>query len=457
MTRYIVAGGVAAGMSAASRIRRLDPEAEILAFERSGYVSYGACGLPYFVGGLVERPEQLVHYTPDYFRSERRIEVAVRTEVERIDRERHEVTVRELASGERRTLRYDRLILATGARPSAPPVDGLELEGIYVLRLVEDGIRLRQALEERKGRAVVLGGGYVGLEAAEAMRRRGWEVTLVEALPQPMASLDPELAEAIVRELERNGVEVRLGEPVQGLEGDRSAGGGRGRVRRVVTRAGRIEADLVLVATGIRPNSELAVAAGIETGVRGAIRVDAEMRTSDPDVWAAGDCAETYHVVTGRPDWIPLGTTANKQGRIAGENAAGGHARFPGVAGTAVVKVFDLGVARTGLSLAEARAAGFDAEAVEVHQRSRAGYYPGGGRMIVRLVVERSSCRLLGGQLAGPPDAVKRIDTLAAALYARFTAEDLYSLDLAYAPPFAPVWDPLLMAARQALRGPRGD
>ncbi|MBX5465235.1 MAG: FAD-dependent oxidoreductase [Clostridia bacterium] len=452
MTRYVVAGGVAAGMSAASRIRRLDPEAEILVFERSGYVSYGACGLPYFVGGLIARPEQLVHYSADFFRSQRRIEVALHSEVEAIDRRRHELVVRDLDGGERRRLRYDRLILATGARPSLPPVEGLELEGVHVLRLVEDGIRLRQALEAGKGRAVVLGGGYIGLEAAEAMRQQGWQVTLIEALPQPMASLDPEPAAAVVRELERNGVEVRLGEPVRGLEGG-AAGGGARRVRRVVTASGAVEADLVLVATGIRPNSELAAAAGIETGVRGAIRVDAEMRTSDPDVWAAGDCAETYHLVTGRPDWIPLGTTANKQGRIAGENASGGHARFRGVAGTAIVKIFDLGVARTGLSLAEAKAAGFDAEAVEIQQRSRAGYYPGAGRMTVRLVVERASRRLLGGQLTGPLDAVQRVNTLVAALQAGFTADDLYALDLAYAPPFAPVWDPLLMAARQALRG----
>ncbi|MDI3316983.1 MAG: FAD-dependent oxidoreductase [Bacillota bacterium] len=456
MTRYIVAGGVAAGMSAASRIRRLDPEAEILAFERSGYVSYGACGLPYFVEGLVERPEQLVTYSPETFRSQRRIDVAVHTEVERIDRERHEVTVRDLESGEPRRLRYDRLILATGARPSAPPIDGLDLEGVHVLRLVEDGIRLRRALEERRGRAVILGGGYIGLEAAEAVRKRGWEVTLVEALPQVMATMDPEPAQAVARELERNGIELRLGEPVLGLESDGS-GAGKGRVRRVVTRAGSVEADLVLVATGVRPNSELAAEAGIATGVRGAIRVDAEMRTSDPDVWAAGDCAESFHAVTGRPDWIPLGTTANKQGRIAGENAAGGHARFPGVAGTAIVKVFDLGVARTGLSLAEAQRAGLEAEAVDALQRSRAGYYPGGGRVAVRLVVERASRRLLGGQLTGPVDAVKRVDTLAAALYGRFTVDDLYGLDLAYAPPFAPVWDPLLIAARQALRGAGAD
>ncbi|GAB6877545.1 FAD-dependent oxidoreductase [Thermaerobacter litoralis] len=451
--RLVVVGGVAAGMSAASRARRLDPDLEIEVFERSGFVSYGSCGLPYFVGGLIREPSELVIYTPQFFRQKRDIAVHVQHEVTAIHPDEHYLEVRDLVTGRQRQVEFDTLILATGARPVEPPIPGLDLKGVHFLRLIEDGIAVREharaLVAQGRRKAVVVGGGYIGLEMAEALVSVGMEVAIVERLPQVMPNLDPEMAELVHDELRRHGVALYLGEGARAVLGD------GGRVRALDTDARTLPADLVLVAVGVRPNSELAKAAGIELGAGRAIKVDEFMRTSHPAVYAAGDCADTVHRVSGRRAYIPLGTTANKQGRVAGENAAGGHARFPGVLGTAIVKVFDLGVARTGLTAREAVLAGLEAAATTIRHGSRAHYYPGADKLHVRLV-HGPDGRLLGAQMAGPVDAVLRIDTLVAALHAGMTVDQLYELDLAYAPPFAPVWDPVLIAARQAMNAIRG-
>lgn len=440
-------------MSAASRARRLDPHLEIQVFERSGFVSYGACGLPYFIGGVIDDPDQLVVYTPEFFREKRGIAVHVRHEVTAIYPDERYVVVRDLATGHERHVKFDTLILATGARPVVPPIPGIDLEGVHFLRLVEDGIAIRERaralVAQGRRQAVIIGGGYVGLEMAEALVALGMDVAIVEQGPQVMANLDPEMAELVHDELHRNGVALYLGEAARAVLGE------DGRVRALETDVRTLPADLVLVAVGVRPNSELAEAAGIKLGAGRAIQVDEFMRTSHPAVYAAGDCADTIHRVTGQRVYIPLGTTANKQGRVAGENAAGGTARFPGVLGTAIVKVFDLGVARTGLTAFEAQAAGFRPETTTIRHSTRPKYYPGGGPLHIRLVHEPGG-RLLGAQMVGPVDSVLRIDTLVAAVHSAMTVEQLYELDLAYAPPFAPVWDPVLIAARQAVQAVQG-
>ncbi len=440
--KMVVVGGVAAGMSAAAKAKRTDPELEVVVYERTGYVSYGGCGLPYFVAGLFDDPRRLVARTPEQF-ARQGIRVHIRHQVEGIDPERREVRVRNLETGEAFVDAYDVLVLTTGGRPARPPIPGLDLPGAFPLRTVEDGIRLRRFLErEGPRRAVILGGGYIGVEMAEALRTRGLEVTIVEALPQILPGFDPEMAERVREHLEAHGVSVLTGHPVTALEG-------RGRVERVQAGDRTLEADLAVIALGVKPNAELAREAGIALGATGAVAVDERQRTNLPDHYAAGDVAEVLHRVTGEPAYLPLGTTANKQGRVAGANAAGGHAVFKGVVGTAVFKAFELGAARTGLSEAQARARGWEVKVSQIQHGSRAHYYPGGGPVHVRLIY-RPDGRLVGGQIVGPWEAVKRIDVLAAALQAGWTVQDLRELDLAYAPPFSPVWDPLLVAANVA-------
>jgi len=424
--RLVVVGGVAAGLSAAARARRLDPGLEILVLEKGPVVSYGACGLPYYLEGVVRRPEDLVVYTPEYFRRERNITVRTGARVAGINHGRREVW---LEGGER--VRYDKLVLATGARPWTG-LAGADQPHVFTLHTLEDGERLKRFLAERQPkRAAVIGAGYIGLEAADALRRNGLAVTVWEAARTVLHREDPDLTTTVCRSLARFGVELRLGEPVKNIDD--------------------LGADLVLLAAGIRPNVELAAEAGIERGRTGAIRVDERMETSVPGVFAAGDCIEVGHLVTGRPAYVPLGTTANKTGRVAGANAAGARERFAGVVGTSILRIFDLGVGMTGLSAAQARREGFDPVVARIDARSRPRYFH--GRPVnVELVADRPSGRLIGATVSGEGGAALRINTVAAALQARMKAEDFEQLDLAYAPPFAPLWDPLLVAAQQLRR-----
>jgi NADPH-dependent 2,4-dienoyl-CoA reductase/sulfur reductase-like enzyme len=440
--RLVVVGGVAAGLSAALRARRLDPDLEITVFERTGYCAYSACGLPYLVAGVVREPMALVARTPEDLRA-RGVQVRVRHEVEALDLEGRRVLVR-TPDGLRRSHSFDVLMLATGGAPRTP-FPGTGLAGVHTLRTVEDALAICRHISDGARRAVIVGGGYIGLEAAEALVARGLSVTLVEALDHVLPLVDPEVATLVEAEVGRHGVRVVTGSPCVGVEGD-------GRVRGVATPAGVLPADLVVIGAGVSPESELAAEAGLRLGVRGAVAVDREMRTSVPGVFAGGDCAEAHHLVLGAPAYVPLGTTATKQGRVAGAAIAGRPEAFAGIVGTAVVKVFDLEVGRVGLTLAEARGAGFDAVAAEVVHRSRARYYPGGGSIRVRVVAERGTGRLLGAQLLGVEGVAKRLDVLATALSAGMDVERVASLDLSYAPPFAPVWDPVALAAREAAR-----
>jgi NADPH-dependent 2,4-dienoyl-CoA reductase/sulfur reductase-like enzyme len=442
----VVVGGGAAGMSAASTARRRQRDWEIVALDRTHNVSFILCGLPYFIEGAVPSERDLIVYTPDYFRSERRIDVRTRHEVRRIDPGAKAVHAVDLASGDEITVAYEKLVFAGGALAVRPPIPGIDLEGVFLLRSIESGTDIKEFVRGRSvRRAAIIGGGYVGLEMAEALRGVGAEVTLFEALPHVYPGGEPEIAEAIEEKLRRQGVTLRTHELARAFEGD-------GAVRKVVADGGDVDVDLVLVAVGARPDVAVAKEAGIALGETGAIATDDRMRTNLPDVYAAGDCTEARQIVTGKPTYVPLGTTANKQGRVAGENAAGGDAIFAGIVGTAAVKVFDLEVARTGLTEAQAREEGFDAISTVVHFSSHAGYYPGARPLTLKLVADRPTGRILGAQMVGPDTVAKRIDTVAAALHASMTIDDLPRLDLTYAPPFATSWEGIQVAAQRLAR-----
>lgn len=446
--QLLVIGGDAAGMSAASQARRLlGPDVlAITVVERGDTTSYAACGIPYWVAGLVPERERLIARRAEVFREKQHIDVRLHHEATAIDTDARTVTVHDLDGDVALTLGYDDLLIATGAQQVPPPVEGLDTPGVSGVQTLADGARILDVIASRAPRrAVVVGGGYIGLEMAEAMQLRGLDVTLIDVAEQPMTTLEPELGMRIADAMRGMGIDLRLGTPLTGIEA-----GADGWVRAAATPDGPIEADLVVLGTGVRPRVELAAAAGIPVGPSRGIVTDDRQATPVPGVWAAGDCAETTHRVSGRPVSFALGTVANKQGRIAGLNLGGAEGRFPGVLGTAVTKLHDLEIARTGLSLREAEAAGLRAVVSSIDAGTRAHYYPDSAEMRVLLVVEEGSGRLLGGQIVGGPGAGKRIDVLAAALWNGMLVEDLVQMDLAYAPPFSPVWDPVLTAARRA-------
>jgi NADPH-dependent 2,4-dienoyl-CoA reductase/sulfur reductase-like enzyme len=444
-TRMVVVGGDAAGMSAASqaRRRRAPDDLAIVAFERSPHASYSACGLPYLAGGVIDDWQELVARTPEEF-AERDITVRVRHQVEAIDLDARRVLVRDLEGGRSLAEPFDVLVVATGAEPVRPAVPGIDLPGVQGLSVLQDGIDLRAAIDAGPRRAVVVGGGYIGIEAAEALVARGVQTTMVEQAEQVMSLLDPDMAELVAAAVRDFGVRLLLGEAVEAIEA-----GPDGRVAAVRTAERTLETDLVVLGLGTRPVAALAERAGIPLGETGAIKVNRRMATGVDGVWAAGDCTETTNLVSGRPANYHLGTIANKQGRVCGINIGGGYATFPGVLGTAVTRLCDLEVARTGLGEQDLGPLGLEARTVTVDSTTRARYFPGAAPIRVKLVAERRSGRLLGAQIVGREDAAKRIDTLATALWNAMTVHDLVHVDLSYAPPFAPVWDPVLIAARK--------
>ncbi|MDI6100921.1 FAD-dependent oxidoreductase [Actinoplanes sp. NEAU-A12] len=445
--RLIVIGGDAAGMSAASQARRrLKPgELEIVAFERGDFTSYSACGIPYWVGGLVDGPDALIARDPATHR-ENGIEIHTGHEVTGIDLAARTVTVRS-ANGTR-TEDFDQLVYATGASPIRPGWADTPAQGIFGVQTLGDGAALQEWLPGRRT-AVVIGAGYIGVEMAEALQRRGLRVTLVERAEQPMSIIDPDMGTLVADAIRGLGIDLRTGVTVEALE---TAGG---RVSAVVTDDGVLPADVVVLGLGVRPDTALADAAGLPLGATGGLATDLRQRVTGPDgivegVWAAGDCTQVTHLVSGRPMHLPLGTHANKQGRVAGINIGGGYATFPGVIGTGITKICDLEVARTGLSSREAEAAGFQFVTATVESTNRAGYMPGAVPMTVKVIAERDTGLLLGAQIVGRTEAAKRIDAFAVAVWNRMTVTDMTALDLGYAPPYAPVWDPVLIAARKA-------
>lgn len=453
--RMVVIGGDAAGMSAASQARRLSTpgEREIIAFERGGFTSYSACGIPYWIGGEVAGRDELIARTPEEHRR-RGIDLRLHTEVTEIDLAGQRVRTAGAGSGagDGSWTGFDELVIATGARPVHPPLPGMDAPGVHGVQTLDDGQALLETLERGEPgsarEAVVVGAGYIGVEMSEALARRGYTVTVLTRGAQPMATLDPDMG-ALVREAMRGlGIRVETGTEVTGVLTDPA-----GRARAVVTAdGGTYPADVVVLGMGVRPQTALAEAAGLPLGPHGGLLTDISLRVrGQHNVWAGGDCVEVLDLVAGGTRHMPLGTHANKHGQIIGTNVGGGYATFPGVVGTAVSKVCDLEIARTGLLERQATAAGLRFVTATIESTSRAGYYPGAAPMHVKMLAELRTGRLLGVQIVGREGAAKRVDVAAVALTAGMTAEQLTALDLGYAPPFSPVWDPVLIAARKTV------
>jgi NADPH-dependent 2,4-dienoyl-CoA reductase/sulfur reductase-like enzyme len=436
---FVVVGGDAAGMSAASKAKRENPELDVVVFEKGEWVSYAACGMPYYVKGEVEDLEDLVAVTPEEFREERDIDLRTGHEVVGVDPGAGTVTVE--GEGETFEQAYDHLLVATGATAVEPPFDGLDLDGVFTIHNMDEAGAIEEYVTERSpDTAAVVGGGYVGIEMAEALSARGADVHLYEMLPHVLQPFGDAVAEVVEEHLRAQGVHLHLDTAVSGF-------GGEGNVERVDFEGESRPADIAVVGVGVAPNTQLAADAGIELGETGAIATDEYGRTNYGNVYAAGDCAEARNVVTGEPDHVPLALTANRAGRAIGQTVAGDPEPVGGTAGTAIVKAFDLGAARTGVvDEQRAREAGFDPVSVSISAPTRAHYYPGGAELTVTLVADGESGRLLGGTVVGR-EGTKRVDTVATALAAGMTVSELQKADLAYAPPFSPVRDPVLTAA----------
>jgi NADPH-dependent 2,4-dienoyl-CoA reductase/sulfur reductase-like enzyme/rhodanese-related sulfurtransferase len=440
--KIVVIGGVAAGTSAAAKARRCDEDAEVLIFERGRHISYATCGLPYYISGVIAHEGSLIFNTPETFETRHNIDVKLQHEVSEILPECKEIKVIELKTGQERRYPYDKLILATGARPFIPPIEGIQLRHIHSLRTVEDAKNIRDFIETGPpSHAVVVGGGLIGLEMVEALLAQKLHVTLVEKLDQLLPSFDWEIAHTAETHLKEKGVDVFCSNGVESFKGDESG------VKRVVTESGEeIDADLVILSIGIRPNVQLAEAAGIQLGPTRTIAVNHRMETSVEDIYAVGDCAESRHILTDEPVWAPLGSVANKHGRVAGENVTGRNVAFKGVLGTCIAKVCDLAVARTGLNEKEARERRDEVAISYVHPADHTHCYPGSAAVTIKTIADAKDGRLLGAQLIGSRGIDKRVDVMAMAIYGGMTVGDLFHVDLAYAPPFSPAKDPVLVA-----------
>ncbi len=439
--KVVIVGGVAGGATAAARIRRLDEQAEIVVFERSGYVSYANCGLPYYIGGAIADAQALTVQTPESFRARFRVDMRVRHEVTAIHVERKCVSVKNLETGETFEEGYDKLLLSPGARPIKPPLPGMDTEGIFTLRTVEDTLRIRRHIDRAQPRsAVIVGGGFIGLEMAENLRERGMNVTVVENQRQLMAPFDADMAAFIHAQVRAHGVRLALGSRVAGFKAQEQG------IDVLVQDAQPIRADMVILSIGVAPDTALAREAGLALGIKGSIVVNDRMETSVPDIYAVGDAVQIRHFVTGDDALVALAGPANKQGRIAADNICGGNSRYNGAQGSSVIKLFDMTAAATGLNERAAKAAGLSVDKVVLSPMSHAGYYPGGQVMTMKVVFERETCRLLGAQIVGYDGVDKRIDVLATAIRAGMKATELQELDLAYAPPYASAKDPVNMA-----------
>ena len=439
--KVVIVGGVAGGATAAARIRRLDEQAEIVVFERSGYVSYANCGLPYFIGDVITDPAELTLQTPESFFSRFRVSMKVRHEVTALHPDRKTVSVTNLETGETFEESYDKLLLSPGARPTQPRLPGVGLDKLFTLRTVEDTLRIKDHITQHHPKSAVLaGGGFIGLELAENLRALGLEVTIVQRPRQLMNPFDADMAALLHAEMRRNGVRLALGHTVEGfVEKD-------GGVDVLLKDEAPLHADMVVLAIGVTPDTALAREAGLALGIKGSIVVNDRMETSVPDIYAVGDAVQVKHSVTGQDALISLAGPANRQGRIAADNICGGDSRYRGSQGSSVIKVFDLTAAVTGVNETNAKKAGLNVDTVLLSPMSHAGYYPGGRVMTMKVVFEQETYRLLGAQIVGYEGVDKRIDVLATAIHAGMKATELKDLDLAYAPPYSSAKDPVNMA-----------
>ena len=446
----VIIGGVAAGPKAGSRVHRLCPEAQVTLIEKGEFLSYAGCGLPYYVSGVVKDQKELM-CTPIgvvrdsvFFRNVKNVEVLNRTEATKVDRGSKEVTVVALESGKEKKISYDKLIFATGATPIVPPIEGTDLKNVFTLQNIEDSEGIKAALAEDKAKDVVIvGGGLIGLEMTEALAKKGCRVTIVEKLPQILPILDWEIAYQVSKYLEVRGVKVKTATTLTAIKG-------KERVESVVTDNGEVPCDFVIMSVGVRPNVFLAKDAGLEIGKTGGIKVNEMMQTSDPDIFAAGDCVESVDLVTGKPCFIPLGSTANKQGRVAANNACGFKDAFPGVLGSTVCKLFNFNIGRTGLGEMQAKEEGFDVVTVLSPAPDKAHFYPEAKPIMMKLVIDKNTRRLLGLQAVGLGVVDKRIDVAAMAITAKMTVDDIANLDLCYAPPYSPAMDNIITASNVA-------
>ena len=439
--KVVIVGGVAGGATAAARIRRLDEQAEIVVFERSGFISYANCGLPYYIGDVITDPDELTLQTPESFFTRFRVNMKVRHEVTAIHPDRKTVSVKNLETGEEFEESYDKLLLSPGAKPTQPRLPGVGLDRLFTLRTVEDTFRIKRFINENQPKSAVLaGGGFISLELAENLRDLGMDVTIVQRPKQLMNPFDSDMAAFIHSEVRRHGVKLALGHTVEGFE-EKDGG-----VDVLLKDAQPLHADMVVLAIGVSPDTALAKAAGLALGIKDSILVNDRMETSVPDIYAVGDAVQVKHFVSGQDTLIPLAGPANKQGRIAADNICGGDSRYHGSQGSSVIKLFDMTAAATGLNETNAKKAGIDADAVILSPMSHAGYYPGGKVMTMKVVFEKESFRLLGAQIVGYEGVDKRIDVLATAIRAGVKANELKELELSYAPPFSSAKDPVNMA-----------
>lgn len=439
--KVVIVGGVAGGATAAARIRRLDEKAEIVVFERSGFISYANCGLPYYIGDVIVDQEELTLQTPESFFARFRVDMRVRYEVTDIDPDKKTVSVKNLMTGDEFEESYDKLILSPGARPTQPRLPGVGLDRLFTLRTVEDTLRIKEYIDKNHPKSAVLaGGGFIGLELAENLRELGMEVTIVQRPRQLMNPFDADMAAFIHAEMIRHGIKLALGHTVEGFEEN------EGGVNVLLKDEPPIHADMVVLAIGVTPDTELAKKAGLKLGIKESIVVNDRMETSVPDIYAVGDAVQVKHYVTGKDALISLAGPANKQGRIAADNICGGDSRYTGSQGSSVIKVFGMTAAVTGINETNARKEGLSVDKVILSPISHAGYYPGGKVMTMKVIFEKETYRLLGAQIVGCEGVDKRIDVLAAAIHAGMTATELKELDLAYAPPYSSAKDPVNMA-----------
>ncbi|MCL5793180.1 MAG: FAD-dependent oxidoreductase [Deltaproteobacteria bacterium] len=443
----VIIGGVAAGMSAASQAKKRKPGMNVIALEKTNFVSYGSCGLPYYIMDLIKKDTDLVAISKEKFKTEREIDVFTKIEVVNIDTKAGIVHATDHNDKKDLSFPYDYIAITTGASPVKPQIPGIDNPGIFQLRTLEDGIAIKGYIKSRPvKRVAIIGAGYIGMEMAEVLRALNMEVIIIEKLPNILGTMDDEINTVVEKTLDANGIKLMKSTEVRLFEKKDNGG------IKIETTNGNFDVDLVILSIGINPNSKLAKVAGIVTGAHDAILVNERMETNVPHIYSAGDCATAKHIILKKDVYIPLGTTANKQGKIAGANISGANETFKGIVGTSVVKVFDLEVARTGLTEKDAKENGFNAVTNLITSRTRAHYYPGSKPITIKLVVEKKKGKLLGAEMVGGEGVSKRIDIVAAGLYAGMTADELSRLDLSYAPPFSPVWDPLLVAASDILK-----
>lgn len=439
--KIVIVGGVAGGATAAARLRRLDEQAEIVVFERSGFISYANCGLPYYIGDVITDSDQLTLQTPESFHSRFRVSMKVHHEVTALYPEKHMVSVKNLETGEEFQETYDKLILSPGAKPTQPKLPGTNIDKLFTLRTVEDTLRIKDYIQKNQPKSAILaGGGFIGLELAENLRELGMDITIVQRPKQLMNPFDSDMAAFIHNEMRKHGVKLALGHTVEGFRETQDG------VQVLLKDEAPLQADMVVLAIGVTPDTKLAKEAGLELGIKGSILVNEHMQTSAPDIYAVGDAVQVKHYVTGQAALISLAGPANKQGRIAADHICGKNSTYPGSQGSSVIKVFDMTAAVTGVNETNARKAGLDVDKVILSPMSHAGYYPGGKVMTMKVVFEKETYRILGAQIVGYEGVDKRIDVLATAIHAGMKAQDLAKLDLAYAPPYSSAKDPVNLA-----------